>query len=230
MSSFLAALNAEWAELSTNRRARQSVRLWAERYPAIDGLEDPAEILQRRSTSTDEAPPILAALAALAPSDELAARTLLHALMPGIVKASKRVTDEDPFALEEMVSLAWDRIRTYPTTRHGSVAANVLWDVHKRYWQHREIEAPRSAPLPAGEGVWPSAEDEALERLTLAAIVSAYRRGVVDERAYRLIIETRFAGIPLRELAREQQLSSHVLAQRRWRAERALVRELPLAG
>jgi hypothetical protein len=41
-----------------------------------------------------------------------------------------------------MVSLAWERIRTYPTTRHGSVAGNVLLDVRKRYRAHRVIDAP----------------------------------------------------------------------------------------
>jgi hypothetical protein len=231
MSSFLAALNDEWAELSTSRRARRKVARWAERHPVLRGLADPAAVLRRRSSSSIEATPILAALAALAPADDLAARTLLHALMPGIVKAARRASAEDPLALEEMVSLAWERIRTYPTTRNGSVAANVLWDVHKRYWQHREIEAPRSASLPAGEpGCRLSAEDEALDNLALGMIASAFRRGVVDEPAFQLIVRTRFAGVPLRELAREQRLSSHVLAQRRLRAERALLREMPLAG
>ena len=231
MSSFLAELNAEWAELSTSRQARRLIIRWAERHPVLAGVDDLAGVLRRRSRAAEEAPAILAALAALAPTEELAARTLLHALMPGIVKAAKRAAAEDPFALEEMVSLAWERIRTYPATRHGSVAANVLWDVHKRYRRHRDIEAPASAALPGGgHEVASSAEDEAIERLTLAMVVAAYRRGVVDERAYRLIIETRFAGVPLREIARQQRLTTHVLAQRRLRAERALLRELPLAG
>jgi hypothetical protein len=51
---------------------------------------------------------------------------------------------DDPAAIEEMVSLTGERIRTYPARRRGSVAANVFLDVRPRYRAHRLIEAPRS--------------------------------------------------------------------------------------
>lgn len=233
MVSFLASLNDEWRTLAGGPQARRALHRWAARYPVFAGLTDLTGVLQRRSTDKMAAAEILTALAELAPADELAARTLLHALMPGIVRFARATGHDDDQALEEMVSLAWERIRTYPAERPGSVAANVLWDVRKRYRRHRYVDAPRSTPLPAqydGHQMVRSAEDEALDRVMVEGLVTACRGGVIARQSYELIMRTRFAGVPLREIASEQNVSSHALAQRRWRAERRLMRELPVAG
>src|SRR5262245_45839748 len=105
MRSFLATLNEEWAELSTGRRAQQRVARWAQRHPVLVGLDDPQAIQHHIAAGAPEAGRILTALARLAPADDLAARTLLHALMPGIVKAARLASAEDQLALEEMVAL-----------------------------------------------------------------------------------------------------------------------------
>ena len=69
---------------------------------------------------------------------------LLEALLPGLVRLAGITGYDDPAAIEEIVSLAWERIRTYPPGHWGSVAANVLLDVRKRYRAHCLIWAPRS--------------------------------------------------------------------------------------
>ena len=87
---------------------------------------------------------------ALATADELAARTLLQALLPGIVSFARRSAVGDPsVAIGEMVSIAWERIRTYPLHRPGSVAANVLWDTRSCYWKEH-LDPRCSTGLPRG--------------------------------------------------------------------------------
>jgi hypothetical protein len=99
-----------------------------DRPPALGGVADLDALLESRRDDK-AAPAVLRALAVLAPGDDLAARTLLQALLPGLVRLAGLVGYDDRAAIEEMVSLAWERIRTYPARRRGSVAANVLFDV-----------------------------------------------------------------------------------------------------
>ncbi|MGH2395259.1 MAG: hypothetical protein ACRDGH_17505, partial [Candidatus Limnocylindria bacterium] len=87
---------------------------WALDHPALDGLRDLDQLLERRRNA-DAAHAVLTALAVLAPADDLAARTLLHALLPGLVGLAGTAACDDPAAIDEMVSLAWERIRTAGT-------------------------------------------------------------------------------------------------------------------
>jgi hypothetical protein len=139
---------------------------------------------------------------------------------------------DDPAAIEEMVSLAWERIRTYPAGRRRSAAANVLFDVRKRYRAHRRIETPRSPDTEEIEAAATSRspEDEALARVLFEQLIAAQRaEQVLRDGAFGLVLRTRLAGEPLTAVAREENLPLSVLAQRRWRAECRL-RQLPLAG
>lgn len=230
MTSILEELDREWSELATSPRARRALIRWTNTHCALVGLRDLTDVLAARR-DPERAPAVLSALAALAPTDEVAARTLLQALVPGLVCLSRSSGNDDPGAIEEMVSLAWERIRTYPTSRHGSVAANVLLDVRKWYRKHRLIEAPTGSLQITGEPVddASSPEEEVLGRLLIEELVGAERAGVVTAPVLRLILRTRVGGEPLTAVAAEQRVDPQLLCQRRWRAERRL-RQLPLAG
>jgi hypothetical protein len=231
MSHTLRSLDAEWRRLTRPSRARQALKQWSIAHPALRGLADLDELLERRRDD-QAAPAILRALAVLAPDDDLAARALLQALLPGLVRLAGVTGYDDPAAIEEMVSLAWERIRTYPAGRRGSVAANALFDVRKRYRAHRRIDAPRSLDTEEIEvtGTSRSPEDEALARVLFEQLMAAQRdERVLRDGAFGLVLRTRLAGEPLTEVARREKLPLSVLAQRRWRAECRL-RQLPLAG
>ena len=231
MASTLTALNDEFRILARGTTARRALRRWAVTHPVLEGLDDLQAVLDLRSRRPETAQQVLSALAALSPGDELATRTLLHALLPGLVRLARTSGHDDPDAIEAMLSLAWERIRTYPADRHGGVAANVLLDVRKWYRRDRSIDAPRSTPLPASaEAAVRSAEDEALDLVSLGEVAAACRRGVISEFAFRLIVQTRFVGRSLAEIAGQEHVDAHRLAQRRYVAERRLLSELPLAG
>lgn len=228
--SVLVALDREWAALTCSPQARRALIRWSRTHSALAGLCDLDAVLERRRDPA-AANDVLVALAGLAPGDELAARVLLQAMIPGLVRLAQTAGYDDPAAIDEMVSLAWERIRTYPTTRCGSVAANILWDTRKRYRRHRLIEAPKSIPLDTdtAEPVEGSAEATVLGRVALDELDAACREGVISAEALALIVRTRLDGEPLADLAVEEAVSVHRLAQRRWRAERRL-RELPWAS
>lgn len=223
MNPTLTALDREWAELSASPASQESLDVWRRSEPALAGLASMSAVLAERRADADAAPAILSALARLAVDDQLAARTLLQALLPGLVRLASTWAADDPAALDELVSLAWERVRTYPTSRPGSVAANVLWDVRKRYREHRAIESPESPahePPPADEA--PSAEEIVVGRSAVDDVVAAHRHGVISGVALSLILRTRLDDAPLKVAAAEQRETACQANCIRWRAERRL--------
>jgi DNA-directed RNA polymerase specialized sigma24 family protein len=223
----LARLDAEWRELTESPQSNAALERWQRDEPALGDGGTLDDVLVRRRDSF-AAPAILSALGRLAPIEPLAARTLLQALIPGLVRLASTAGYDDPAALDELVSLAWERIRTYPATRHGSVAANVLLDTRKRYRSHRSIEAPTApvADFPAAT-TSPSAEREALDRTVLSDLAAARDHGVITGEVLDVIVRTRLVGDALEDVADEHGCTVSRLAQRRWRAERRLREWLP---
>jgi hypothetical protein len=229
---FTQLLDAEWREMARSLLGRRRLRRWAASQPALAGYVDLQDVLDARRVGEAVARPILLALSRLAPEDEVAARTLLQALLPRIVRLASAKCADDPTADEDLVALAWERIRTYPATRTGSVAANVTRDAYKRYRADHQIKAPRSLPLePTSKHLQPhpSAEDDAMSYVLMNELVAARDRGLVSGQAVGLILRTRIGDTPLRSIAAEASVDVHTLVTRRWRAE-ARLRRLPLAG
>jgi hypothetical protein len=198
--------------------------------PVLAGYADLQDLLDGRSAGPVTKQGILLALARLAPKDDLAARTLLQAFVPGLIRLAVTAGSDDPMAREEIVAIAWERIRTYPPSRSGLVSLNVLRDTRKRYRAHRTIEAPTSTELVAGmESTSPSAEEEAMSTLLLGELIAAPARGLVTRRGLGLVLRTRVADTALEDIAAEEHVGVRGLAVDRWRTERRL-RSLPLAG
>lgn len=242
MSAVLKHLDAEWRRLACSPDARRALIRWRAKQPALAGLSDFDELLDRRRDPA-VAPPLLAALAALAPSDHLAVRVLLQALVPGLVRLSHTVGRGHDDAVGDMISLAWERIATYPATRHGDVAANVLRDVRKRYQQLCQLDHPRKryqgdskfdSDTAVAERRQPaaSAEDVAMERAVLDQLRAAVRKGIITRPALRVMVQTRILGESVSELAARSGMSRNTVASLRFRAERRLrqVGDLHAAG
>lgn len=231
MQRTLAGLDNEWGRLVRSPEARRAFARWRATFPVLDAAGDLEALVARRKEWV-EWPAILRALASIAPSDLLAARAVLQSLLPGLWRMAVATAPDDPNAVEEMTAIAWLRIRTYPPTRRGSVAANVIWDTRKRYRsQHRGSDLPRGLD-PRGERAGesaPSAEEVFVGRVIFEELATAESAGVISADTMRLIMRTRVDGDPLREIAAEQRAPYDALNHRRWRAERQL-RRLALAG
>ncbi len=229
METILQVLDRQWPDVATSPEARRALIRWANDHEVLAGMRDLRDVLESRRDPR-VAREVLSILAGLAPTDELAARTLLQVLLPGFVRLVGTLGQDDPEAQDELVALAWERIRTYPSTRPGSVAANVILDVRKQYVKLRRDA--RTVPLflcpePFAEASSP--EDQAIAVMGVEEIAAAQRQGFVSAAVLEAIVRTRLGGESLAEVAADQGLDTEVLCQRRWRAERRL-RTLPLAG
>lgn len=228
MELILERLDAQWPRLARSPEARRALIRWANDDAVFAGMHDLDEVLRcRRNPHT--ANQVHRVLARRAATEELAGRTLLQMLLPGLVRIVGMHGHNDPDAPDELVALAWERICTYPATREGWVAANVILDVRKRYVQLRQgdriatvrrlRESPSQESLP---------EDQVLAVLQLEEIRDARRRGLVSAVAFDAIVRTRIDGEPLSVVAADHGFTTEVMCQRRWRAEQRL-RSLPLA-
>lgn len=225
MARILQSLNHEWSAIARGPAARRAVIRWSRSYPVFTTAADLDDVISL-GYRPDQGPDVRRALAILAPTDELAARTLLQALLGGLCNLARRV-GRDADAVDELVSLAWERIRTYPAHRPGSVSGNVLLDVRKRYSATHDAP-PRSAAV--GYAVFePSAEDRVISRASFEDLIRTGRECGVSSAALETIIRSRVAGESMTELAAEARVPLKVLWHRRWRAE-ARLRALPLAS
>jgi hypothetical protein len=229
MEPILQVLDAQWPMVATSPEGRRALIRWAREHEALAGMHDLHDVLGCRR-DPGVANEVHQVLVRHAPDDQLAARTLLQILLPGLVRLVGTVGRDDPDAPDELVAMAWERISTYPTSRPGSVAANVVLDVRKRYVKlrrpdrgaslHLLREAPCAASLP---------EDQVLAAMQLDEILDARRRGIVSPVAFDAIVRTRLGGESLAAVAADGGFTTAVMCQRRWRAEQRL-RSLPLAG
>lgn len=213
----LADLDADWRRVVDSPDAHAACIRWGLTHPALHVLDSLDGVLERRLDPA-LAPAVLAALAALAPTDRIAARTLLQALVPGLLRLAGTVGYDDPAVMTEMLSLAWERIRTYPATRTGSVAGNVLLDVRKDYRCHRDFGTPLTSieliDSRTLHGSVPSAEDQAVSRLAFAELAATHRRAV-GERGHQAVLRTEVFGFSVAELAAEENVRAHAVAQRK---------------
>ncbi len=136
------ALDREWAVLVVSPAIRSTLRRWSDdpvlaRYADLGALIRALRAGARDPERTNE---ILAALIRRAPVDDLAARTMLQALIPGLFNVTRRlggaVIDEELEA--QVLTEAFDRIRNYPLERRPrAIAANVIQDVFGRVCRAR---------------------------------------------------------------------------------------------
>ncbi|QYG91776.1 hypothetical protein HC251_04530 [Iamia sp. SCSIO 61187] len=231
MAWIVQSLNEEWATVASSPAARRALMRWTSRNPASATAHSVDDFVDTRTRPRwgDQA---LRVLAAEAPDDEIAARTLLQALLGGLVRLATQVAHDDPDAVGEVVSMAWNRIRTYPSQRCGPVAGNVLLDVRKELLRTRVdgLATPNDEAVSRGS-VDPAQtpEEVVVEKAVIEELFAARDRGLVSGAALATIFRTRVGGESLVEVAADMDMSADAMWRRRTRAERRL-RLLPLAS
>ena len=218
MAEILRSLNREWSAIADSPSARRALMRWSSTFPILMTAHDLDGVIAL-GFDPDAGPEVRRALAAMAPSDDLAARTLLQGLLGGLCNLAHRVGRDDD-AADDIVRLAWERIRTYPASRPGSVSANVLLDVRKRYRREQE-KLRRQAPVCVVTEV-PSAEDQFVRHTFLEDLVAACSSTGIPDELLATIVRSRVMGESMVDLAAEQRVAVKVLWHRRWRAEARL--------
>lgn len=229
------ALDRSWAEYSRSPEATAALRRWI----GVAHLEaSDLEALVQRTWRADrlEADRTCAALARLAPSDLVAARVLLQVLRPGLRSLGRRMALGGVFddVDQDLLAIAWERIRTYPIDRRpSSVAANILLDVRKHYVagalasQRRNDIALDQLPSDRWPAA-PSAESEAIDgevpslRRVRDHLATAVDRGTISPAGAQVVWRTRIQQDHDQHVASELSVSVRTLQRRRQRAERRL--------
>lgn len=231
-------LDRQWAVLVHSREASAALEQWAT-DPELRAVNLEALVRQIWRSPKPVADDALAALARRAATDQVAARTLLHALRPGLRSLGRRLAlgSSDDVIDHEIVAYAWELIRTYPYLRRPrKIAANVLLDTRKRYLrQHRADEKALAELRDAGAEnaeVAPSAEEEAEAdelaslRRAHALLAGAVGRGAITPVSASVVWRTRVQQFDDTEVADELGVGVRTMQRRRQRAER----QLALAG
>ena len=224
MAEILRSLNREWSAIADSPSARRALMRWSSTFPVLTSAQDLDGVIVLGFDPGD-GPEVRRALAAMAPTDQLAARTLLQCLLGGLCNLAHRVGRDDD-AVDDIMRLAWERIRTYPASRPGSVSANVVLDVRKRY--RREQDKARRQIVSCAAAEAPSAEEQFVSRAFIEELVSASALSGISDEVLATILRSRVGGESMADLAAEQHVTLKVLWHRRWRAE-ARLRDLPLA-
>lgn len=228
------ALDRDWTTLLRSGDANAAARRWRT-VPdlACTNLDDLVQTIW--SASRHDADTRCAALARLAPTDTIAARTLLQVLRPGLRHLGRRLAFGGTFddVDNDLLGLAWAQIRTYPIHRRPtSIAANILLDVRKAYL--RSLRARDQAALSLDEvpvECWPSspsAEHEALDSYLAGMnsardrLAGAVRRGTIGPEAADVIWRVRVRDEDEADVASTLGTPLRTLQRRRQRAERQL--------
>jgi hypothetical protein len=221
-------LDGEWRWLAVSRPSTVELDAWRRTDSVLEPFTDLDSLVRftRSPGHPAESDAVLHCLARRTHHSSLAARTLLQAVVFGLIRIAadfRSGSDSDDEAASLVVAAAYERIRTYPVARRPHhVAANVLLDT--RQTVSRTLFRPRvehvlvgDLPL-AGTDV---AERSAAEEL-LELVDTAMRRHVINVDDARLIISTRVAGVPLNDIAAARGLHAQSLRRRRLRAEACL--------
>lgn len=225
MDGLFAILDHDWHDLLQRRSTRHCYRTWQDEDHVFAGhgsLDDLMNALRRQHHPAD-ADLVLAALARRAATDDLAARTLLQALLPGLRSiANVHYWLAPREELEaSLVAVAWEHIRRYPiTTRPRRIAANVLLDTGHHL---RRAHPPHPAQAIAdpgnfeGLGAAPG-PGEVLTALVFAAVA----KGALLPEPASLIIRTRVLDERVTDIAKRLGYPADTIRHRRRRAELAL--------
>jgi hypothetical protein len=230
----LALLEVDWALLSGRRCVRDAVRRWARQDSALARVRSLDDVVRLTAPGTDRAraDALLVALVRRARVDALAARAVLQALRPGLIRLAQRVGAlGDPDATAELITLALERIRSYPLERRPRhVAANVLLDVlnarvgrrARRVRLERRLEVPTDPdrlvrhPAEAEEPPDPRPDPEEL----ISAALATGKVRPVDVDVVRDMVVAR---TPLEVAARAAGVTANAIRGRRTRARRRLI-------
>jgi hypothetical protein len=228
------ALSGEWPTLASSGPAKRALGRWAAAEPALAGLGSIADVVVEchRRGQPAEAAAILSALLRHA-DDPVAARTLLQALTPGLVRIVERVRRQlgwvGPLGVWPTLADASAEVVAFAIEAIGAKAGrSVGWPqsvILDSVWHKVQAAVRRWLRWGCGEPVLQPADDAVHPAAQLAGLIEeAIECGRVSPADAELVWRYRVADEPARMIAAERGCSPGALRVRRERAEQALAR------
>ena len=225
-------LDDDWRILVTSRAGQHALDRWAD-DPVLAGTSSLDELLARtaRHADGDDADAVLRALLRRAPDDDLAARAVLQALVPGLVRIARKVdAQRNSERAAEVVAVAWTKIRCCDwSQRRGSIAGHLLLDVFHVVW--RTPQRPELAVAPDRFRRLVQMDEPAHSTLPTGREVLeiAARSGRVEPQQLRLIRDAVLDQVPVSLAAQQAGISAKAMTRRRDRARARVVQAYTLA-
>jgi len=224
------ALDDDWTQFTSSVLATRALERWSDipvlaRFETLDAI---ITTLRAGAADPDGADQVLLALVARAGRDDVAARTMLQALIPGLVNVAKRLSrgrvDEELEA--QVLTEAIDRIRNYPLARRPrAVAANITWDVFGRITRQRRT-ANRAIPVEdVGRLQSPSPTDVDPSQEVLELIDDALAAGELCDGDARLLVAIAVGHDTIRSRAEREGVTYRAMNER-WRRARNRLRDV----
>jgi DNA-directed RNA polymerase specialized sigma24 family protein len=214
-----ARLHAEWTRLRRHPAALGRARRWA----IVDGrVDDLSQVLTAvgfevaPSIERDEA---LRRLVLLSADDDLAARTVIHRLLPGLLAVTARRRAQTQDAFDELAGAAWISIRTFnPARRPACLPAALIADADymafRKPWR-RAAAGERPTDTTAFDEI--EAEPRTTADKEVAALFSrAVEAGLPDDDLQ--LLRRLAAATPTSQLAAELDVTPRTVRNRRDRA------------
>lgn len=219
-------LSVEWARLRRCPVALATADRWA---IVPDGVDDLGRVVAAVGGDGDvsrAADVRLRRLVALADRDELAARTVVERLRPGLLAVARRRRESTAF--EELLGAAWIAVRTYDgSRRNGFIAASLLSDAEwHAFRRHERRKSNDDLPL-LDRDVFVAPETIPAEAELAALLDEARAAGVA---AGDLDLVTMLLRNPsVEDVAAQLEVTSRTVRNRRARVA-ARLREVALAA
>lgn len=226
-------LDADWRIITGGRAAQDALRRWKS-DPVLGSVVCLDDLLARtaRGAAPTDADALLRALLGRAPSDDVAARTVLQAVVPGLVNVARRIGARENADLQaEVLAVAWTKIRCGRwDQRQGSIASHLLLDV-----LHVVSRIPQTRPeqlvtpedlariVPAPE---PTEDRGPTGREVLEFVA---RSGKIAAHQLHLVSDAVLDRTPVSVAAHEAGISVKAMTRRRERARASVVRAYALA-
>lgn len=236
--NLIRALHDDWDAICESPHYRAALGRWQQSEPALGGFASPAEVVRwcRSHPDPKESNPPVGALLRVA-ADPVAARTLLHVILPGLcVRVGRAAGKEarcrrsggalDELA-QEVLAAAWERITLLAGTSPAWPACVLVEGAWRRVRHQREKGRACQRHLWPLEAAKESAEGPEWSRTTAeeltVCLVDAVREGRLRPSQAGVVYTTRVLGIPPEALAGRCGPDERAVRARRARAERALI-------
>jgi hypothetical protein len=233
------ALIVDWQATTALGATQHAVDAWSKRSAALAGFASPADVVDTINRPGDPARSclLLSELLAIAGADELAARAVLQAIIPGLRRAARgrwsKAAASGPWRSEhdlavDAVSAAWQAIRRHSGQSHPRPAALIIRRVetalrqdHRRWCHHLDGVLPLSE-IP--QTSLPQDEADPAEERSVRDLADATRGGVIDRTDAALLFAVGVAGYTTGEAAIQLNIPSRFTAARRIRNAHAALR------
>jgi hypothetical protein len=154
----LQRLDLEWERVAQGPAARRALRRCTATAPELAAFGSLTALVEKVNERghPEESDAVLLALLRVAPTDDLAARSVLQAMMPAVKNLTAKFTPCGAWSSEEtaavVVAAMWERIRRYPVDRRPrKVSANLSLDTRQTVWRtghklvHGHLPRPKAA-------------------------------------------------------------------------------------